>query len=129
MKRSPLKRKTPLRARPKPRELNPARDAWMATPMRHCAACGETRNLERHHVIYEQHVVAAKGDPWDIANQLVLCRGCHSEAHSKHNLPLAVLPSSAFDFGVQLLGEGATFEYLRRRYAGTDPRLQRLIGV
>jgi len=53
---------------------------------------------------------------------------CHGAHHGRsRTLSLAVLPDSAYSFAVEVLGAGAAYEYLRRRYTGDDPRLTSIL--
>lgn len=129
MKSSPLTRRTPprrtgpLRRRRKPVVVDPAvvaaREAWKVPRAGFCA-CGCDRfalHLERHHVVYEQHVRAEGGDVWDLANSILLHPRCHSQHHSAaRRIPLAQVPDSALAFAVDLLGEDAAALYFVRRY-------------
>jgi hypothetical protein len=54
--------------------------------------CGQ-RGVQKHHVIYEQHL----------------------------------RPDSVYEFAEETLGAGPAYEYLRRRYAGPDARLDGLL--
>lgn len=85
------------------------------------------RERNQHHCIYAQHVRGAGGDVWDPRNSLTLCYDCHARHHGGDRIPLSALPDSVFEFAVELLGTGPTYNYLRRRYRGTDPRLDALI--
>jgi hypothetical protein len=90
---------------------------------------GGVRGLYLHHIVYRQKVVREGGDVWDGRNALTICGSCHGKHHTRSRvLPLSVLPSSAFAFAVELLGAGAAYNYLRRRYDGDDPRLDALLG-
>ena len=81
--------------------------------------------LALHHVVYRQHVRAEGGDQWDPANAMTLCTACHLGHHQRNRiLPANYLPKSALRFAVELLGEGAAFEYFRRRY-GVSTTLER----
>jgi hypothetical protein len=98
--------------------------------MRSRCVCGcRKRGVHRHHVVYEQHVVRAGGKLKDARNLVWLAFDCHLAHHGRSRvLPLGVLPDSVFVFASELLGAGAAFEYLRRRYAGEDARLDALLG-
>lgn len=93
-----------------------------------CANC-PARADELHHAIYRQELRRAGGDPDDTQNLVPLCRSCHAAHHSRANpLPSRVLPDSAFAFARGLMGAGAAYEYIRRRYvAGNDPRVAELL--
>ena len=87
-----------------------------------CVVCG--KRAQRHHAIYEQHVVAREPRRrYDIANRVGLCRDHHRGHHDRVAvLPIALLPDSVIEFAVDVLGDYAEM-YLRRYYAGDDPRL------
>ncbi len=87
-------------------------------------ACANGKGrLHVHHCVYAQAVVREGGDKWDPRNRLLLCSFCHLSHHKGGTpLPIAVLPDSVFEFGAELLGPEAAFEYIKRRYAGNDPR-------
>ena len=98
----------------------------MAKPR--CIACGG-RAAHRHHVVYEQAIEREGGDTRDDRNLVWVCFDCHGAHHGRSRpLELAVLPDSCYEFAGELLGL-AGFDYLRRRYAGDDPRLVALLSV
>jgi hypothetical protein len=78
--------------------------------------------------VYRQKVERAQGDIWDPRNSMTLGNGCHSRHHNstKGKLPLTAIPSAAIEFAYELLGPAA-HDYLKRRYAGTDPRVEALL--
>lgn len=104
--------------------------------------------MQKHHVIYQQelrrivraeHKAANVAGPPSMVRELALAADkrnivllgfkCHVAHHNRSRvLPLGVLPDSVFVFASELLGAGAAFEYLRRRYAGEDARLDALLG-
>lgn len=85
------------------------------------------RAAHAHHVVYRQELRWHRGDPDDDRNLVPLCLACHGAHHNRQApLPLRVLPDGAFAFAEDLLGAGAAYEYLRRRYAGEDMRLDAL---
>ena len=68
-------------ASPRPTNARPWREIQAAVKHRdqyQCVRCGSRRNLEVDHVV-ELH---EGGDPTDMANLQVLCRGCN---RAKHN--------------------------------------------
>lgn len=115
-------KRTPLVAKPGPdRRAEPGRGAWKSPVVGECAACGRRGLLLRHHVVLEQHVRAAGGDPWDLRNALALgyyaCR-CHRDHHhAVRRIPLSCVPPEAIAFAVELLGVAAADSYLARYYA------------
>jgi hypothetical protein len=95
------------------------------TPRGYCACgCGK-RATQLHHAVYQQHL--QRGDPRDPRNLVPLYHRCHMAHHGIEPLPLSVLPSSVFEFARETLGAGAAFNYLTRRYAGSDWRLDELL--
>jgi hypothetical protein len=93
--------------------------------------CGCMRRaVHSHHVVYQQELRRRGGSTTDVRNIVRIAGKCHRWHHDRHVvLPLAVLPDGAFEFAVELMGAGAAYEYLRRRYAGEDPRLAALLSV
>lgn len=95
--------------------------------MRCCCGCGR-RAVNLHHAIYAQHVVREGGDVDDPRNLVPVAWACHGAHHGRsRQLALRMLPDSVFAFARDVLGAGVAYEYLRRRYAGDDPRLHRLL--
>lgn len=78
-------------------------------------------HLHRHHVLLEQRVRREGGDPWDIANSMLLHPDCHDEHHSgaphARRIKLANVPLAAVAFAVDLLGEDGAVRYFAARYA------------
>lgn len=96
---------------------------------RHPECYGDTTtSVDTHHVVYRQEVRRQSGDEWDPDNALSLCHGCHSSHHKRGTriVPLAALRDTNYEFAEHLLGADYAYEYLRRRYAGDDPRLDAL---
>lgn len=91
--------------------------------------CGCKRRVaHRHHVFYRQHIPASLVQ--DDRNLVAVAFYCHEGHHSRVSpFLLGVLPDSAFAFGVEVLGAGPAYEYLRRRYAGEDSRLDALLAA
>jgi hypothetical protein len=114
-------KRTPLVARAGPdRRSEPGYWAWH-TPVRgECDACKARGLLLRHHVILEQHVRVAGGDPWDLRNAMALgyyACACHRDHHhAVRRLPLASVPAAAIAFAEQLLGPDRAADYLARFY-------------
>lgn len=120
MKRSPLRRRTGLRSRPKQINRNdPARQAWKTSVAGYCQ-CGCDRfslHLHRHHVLLEQIVEREHGDVYDLANSMLLHPHCHANHHSAaRKVPIESVPAAAVLFAVGLLGEAAAADYFDRRY-------------
>jgi hypothetical protein len=101
-----------------------------------------------HHVTYYQHIrkaVAAgrstrmsmdrpdrerlerlTSDPRNLVPAAFDCHGAHHSG--AHRYALVLLPDCAFVFAAELLG-AAAHDYLARRYAGADPRLDALLDA
>lgn len=100
---------------------------WHAGEGRACEnpdCLGSVGRIAAHHCVYRQAIQREGGDVWDPRNRMMLCAACHGSHHRGGRvLRLAVLPASVIEFAFDTLGPGAGYEYLRRRYAGPDPRL------
>lgn len=113
--------------------------------MRCICGCGQ-RGVHDHHVVYEQVVRrayrdlqrAGKSCRWqseaaavnDGRNIVPIAFGCHGGQHGGNDrLRLSKFPDRCFEFAAELLGPGKAYEYLNRRYAGPDPRLDRLLDA
>lgn len=124
------------KARSKRGKANPnwkdvtAPQRWSSAKAKRCVCCSGRDRLQLHHVVYRQHVKAAKGDCWDPDDSLTLCLACHTGHHhaGTSRLPLAKLRDENYSYAEALLGAGAAYEYLKRRYAGGDQRLDELLG-
>jgi hypothetical protein len=92
----------------------------------HCIGCGEAA-VQLHHVVYRQHLRRAGGDPSERVGMVPVCLPCHAGQHGTHPLLLVTLPDTAIDWAVATLGPGPAYNYLRRHYAGPDPRLMALL--
>ena len=109
-------------------------ERWFDGAPNHCEnlLCeGGSRVLAAHHVCYKQHVVAARGDVWDPRNRLVLCATCHTRHHAggEGRLKALTLRPENYVFAAELLGPGAAYEYVRRRYRGRDVRLGAMLAA
>lgn len=94
--------------------------------MSRCLIC-KARAVHSHHVVYAQHVSRAGGDLKDPRNLVPLCFSCHGAHHARSRvIPLSKLPDAVYEFARGLLGPAA-FDYLQRRYAGEDPRLDAIL--
>lgn len=104
--------------------------------------CGRKRGLQLHHVIYRQelrrHVPRAPDGLPNIVSEIALLGDrrnlipvgpkCHAAHHNRQRpFHLRWLPSETFEFAAETLGADRAYEYLRRRYAGDDPRLDALL--
>lgn len=102
-----------------------------------CCCCDRPA-VQLHHVCYRQ-TLRREWTPtaqWptlrvltdDPRNLVPVAHDCHGAHHNRSRpLMLNVLPDEAFVFARELLGAGPAFEYLRRRYAGEDQRLDDLL--
>lgn len=110
------------RAKAAAKRSEPGRVAWKTEPPNGpCAACGQRGPRVRHHVVYEQHVRREGGDPWDLANAMLLgrfCR-CHGDHHAPNGrtpLALKTVPWEAVAFASRLLGHDRAADYFTKHY-------------
>lgn len=90
--------------------------------------CGQ-RAVHRHHAVYKQAVEREGGDVDDDRNFVWVAFVCHGNHHGRSRpYELAMLPDSVYEFAGELLGAFG-HDYLRRRYAGEDARLEALLSV
>lgn len=109
--------------------------------------CG-ARRVQFHHAVYQQqlrkvvreeHRKAGGLGPPDVIREMTLVNDsrnlvpvgpkCHAAHHGRSRvLALRMLPDSVFEFAAEVLGAGAAYEYLRRRYEGEDERLDALLS-
>lgn len=101
---------------------------WRSQAADACAVCGSSDRLQLHHVVYEQNVRRAGGNPWDPRDSLTTCIRCHCGHHHGSGITLMLLRDENFDFAFELLG-AAAYDYLRRHYTGDDPRLERHLAA
>lgn len=103
---------------------------WRSQAAARCVCCGSDDRLQLHHVIYAQNVRRAGGDPWDPRDSLTTCIRCHCGHHhgTKGRIALTLLRDENLDFAFELLG-AAAYDYLRRHYAGDDPRLEERLAL
>lgn len=118
----PLKRTSLLRKRPA-KTIEPGAYEYKKVELGRCQVCGAPGLVRRHHIVYEQHVRRAGGDPYSLANSMWIgieghtCQ-CHPRHHSgMARIPLDLIPDTAMAFAVDLLGEDRAADYLCRRYA------------
>lgn len=110
-------------------------DAWKVEIFREqgtkCLRCGYdmndgTRRVDPHHVVYRRHLAERELWEWDLDNGIPICRACHDQHHypgvACRPLPICLLPDHCVDYAFRILGAYA-YDYLRRYYAGDDPRL------
>lgn len=90
--------------------------------------CG-AKAVQRHHVIYRQHLRQAGGSVKDARNLVPIAHACHGGHHSgARRLRVVRLPDPVFEFAIELLGAERAALYLGRYYAGSDPRLDALLS-
>jgi hypothetical protein len=141
MKRSPLKRHSPLkqgdglrrngplarrarlRTAKKVSEPNPLRDEFKTVRDGICRVCGAVGQVRRHHIVLEQHVRLLDGDEWDTRNGLwvgafdYVCL-CHRRHHNAvERIPFGLLPHPAVEFAIELFGRDRALAYFDRYYA------------
>lgn len=93
--------------------------------MRCICGCGR-KAVQRHHVVYAQHL--ERGDRKDRRNLVPVHFECHGAHHGRSRpFSLHMLPSAVFAFAEEKLGAEAAYEYLKRYYAGSDMRHERLL--
>lgn len=121
LKRSPLARKTGLKAKPKKRmtteERAAARAFKEAVAGQPCAVCGwlSETYMKVHHVVYRQHL--ARGDWWRTENALPVCEICHEHHHSRvEPIRREALTEQNLNFASEVL-KAAAGTYLARYYA------------
>lgn len=92
-----------------------------------CVAC-TGRAVQRHHVIYRQELKWRGGSMKDKRNLVPVCKRCHEKHHQAvERLPMRRLPDEFFEFARDLMGAGPAYEWVRRFYAGSDPRHDALL--
>lgn len=90
--------------------------------------CPEKGRPHQHHVVYRQEVRREGGDELDPRNALTLCTRHHDRHHTRQEpVSLLVLRDENYAFARELLGSARAYEYLRRRYAHEDGRLEALL--
>lgn len=122
MKRSPLLRRKPLLSRPRRVPKDPRREAWKYPAAGFCDCCSRPSwHLQRHHVVYEQHVRKEGGDVWAMANSMLLHPDCHAQHHAAvKRIPVAKIPREAMDFAIGLMGRDRAALYLTRYYESSS---------
>lgn len=94
--------------------------------------CGCRDRLNaRHHCVYAQHLRQMAPHLLDDERNLVpVARVCHGSHHARSQpYTLAMLPDSVYEFAVEVMGPEKAYNYLERRYAGEDARLDALLGA
>lgn len=98
-----------------------------------CALCGKRGDFHAHHVVDKQTLRGA-GLPddalYDTRNALRLCpRKCHFQFEARMvEIPLNHLLDQNIEYAVEVLGRGKAYNYLRRQYSGSDPRVEAILG-
>jgi hypothetical protein len=97
-----------------------------AQDQQRCANCNSRGAWHAHHAgVYEQKLRHLGLPLWEPANALRLCLDCHAKHHTpRQKLKLKVLRAENIRYAFQTLGECA-YDYLRARYSGNDPRIER----
>jgi hypothetical protein len=88
---------------------------WVAALADCCALCGSSRRLQRHHVIYEQHVRRRGGDCFHPDDCLTLCFNCHVAHHRGRGgrIRVSQLRPENIEFACALLGAYARDYFVR----------------
>lgn len=100
-----------------------------------CANCGATGDFDVHHVLYRQACRKEGAPEWSPDNALRICdrpiTGCHGTQHGSMGLriKLTALRDENIAFCAHFLGAGKAYNYLTRRYSGSDPRVDALLEV
>jgi hypothetical protein len=85
-----------------------------------------TRQAIREHAPADRPLSVWMKDPRNLVWVGVDCHASHHAASKRFQL--TYLPDSVFEFARDLMGAGPASVWLARHYAGTDPRLDALIG-
>lgn len=141
MKRSQIKRKRPMKARPGVRRAldRQASEAWAKSARtKPCAVCGATR-AQGHHLIPQQRLRRVAEDTgldferirWDARNRLPLCERHHAAMHSRaHPLSLELVLREVPKF-LQFVreldraygdGRDPVMAFVERTYGSSDER-------
>lgn len=127
LRRTPLARVTPLRSKPKKRLSKTEAEYLWKQPVAGPCQCGCDRfslRLQRHHVVYEQHVRADHGNVWALENSMLLHEHCHAKHHNAvRRIPLESVPDAALQFAIDLMmGEDRAILYFARYYGSEVSR-------
>jgi hypothetical protein len=112
---------------------NPASFYAAAQVQRVCAVCKKvTRNWEAHHVVQKQRCRVEGAPLHSPDDALRLCAREPGACHERHTsgidrVPLSCLRDENIAFAHAALGAGPAYVYLIAQYAGTDPRVDRLL--
>jgi hypothetical protein len=93
-----------------------------------CARCDKAGPWHPHHVVYKQDLERENLPPDDPDNALRLCPDCHHGHHygtPRQQLHMCRLKTQNIRYAFRVLGPNAG-SYLRRRYRGSDPRLEQI---
>ena len=94
----------------------------MSRPRCFCG-CGAPAVIQ-HHAVYQQQVRRTAASLDDPRNLVWVAHRCHERHHSRTApFTLAMLPDAVYEFAAEALGAGPAYNYLARRYAGSDDRL------
>lgn len=89
-----------------------------------CRVCLMKRAAHTHHVFYEGELRRRGLPKYDHANLMALCVDCHFNHHNgSKRIPLSLLTEENLEYAFNILGAYA-YDWLRRRYAGEDLRLE-----
>lgn len=98
-----------------------------------CAVCGTGKSWDAHHVVAKSKLKRDGHFIWDTRNALRLCdeyapKNCHGKhTGGEKKVPLSALTDDNISYAFEVLGPHAV-DYLRRGYAGEDPRLGRALA-
>lgn len=136
LKRSPLRRSSGLRTRPRPPAREEGQAEWKTPRWGFCAVCGAEGLIVRHHILTERRVRDA-GRPdlaYDQRNALdvgaqgtCVCHGAHHAAIKDgrpFRIPLPLISLAAMEFASEVLGEDGALMYFVRFYAPEIPEGQ-----
>lgn len=106
------------------------REDWYASLGQYCLVCKSRKGLVLHHSTYEKEIRRCGGNKWEPNAGITLCENCHWSQHSPKGirLPLASLRDENIQYAFSLMGPRA-YDYLRRFYSGSDPRVEDLLSL
>lgn len=117
-----LRRRNKLGAKnPMYRNASGRQERWREAREEACRCCGSRTRLTLHHVVYEQHVRRAGGDPFDPDDSLTVCFSCHMAHHHgvDRRIRVSQLRPENLAFARALFGEYAD-DYIARYYDGSS---------
>lgn len=100
MKRTALRRRTPLRVRLKPAPKDPGRHEW-GEGLGPCVVCGTGFRVQGHHAVPKRVLkwYGLDASLWDIRNRVPVCRHDHESHETRARpIPRGLLPVSVFEF-------------------------------